>query len=277
MTKTIEINQLNISDTNGKPILKDVSFSIPKGASVGIVGESGSGKSITMKFLLGQLPPTLNASYQGLNLLGSDPYQLSDQERRQLIGRNVGYIPQNTVEYLHPLIKIQTQLIDGYLTHKLGTKAEAIQKAIQLLEYVEITDPQRVLQALPQELSGGMRQRVNIALAMMCDPELIIADEPTTALDAEVQYQVMQLLKQLHEETQNTMVIISHDMSLIKAYCDYVIVIYNGVIQEIGATQEIFIRPQAEYTQALLSVILRLDQDPNEALKDISYYYKKGE
>lgn len=230
-----------------------------------------------MKYLLGQLPPTLNARSQSLGLLWANPYQLSANERRQLVGRRIGYIPQNTVEYLHPLNKIQTQLIDGYLTHGLGTKEEAIKKAVQLLEYVEITDPQQVLQSLPQELSGGMRQRVNIALAMMCDPDLIIADEPTTALDAEVQYQVMELLKRVHEETDNTMVIISHDMSLIKAYCDYVIVIYNGIIQEIGGNASVFAQPQAEYTRALLSVILRLDQDPNEALKDTSYYYKKGE
>lgn len=275
MGNIIQVKQLNIQDTKGRNLIDNMTFSVEKGKSIGIVGESGSGKSLTMKFILGLLPKGLSAQCGGLDLLGQNPYMLKEKERKSFIGKNIGYIPQNTVEYLHPLIKIKSQIIDGYVTHRLGNEKEALDRAILLLDKVGLKDPVKVLNSLPQELSGGMRQRVNIAMAMMTNPELIIADEPTTALDAELQYQVMELIKNIHEETDNSMIIISHNLSLIEEYCDYVIVMYKGKIQEANYTEEIFNNPRAAYTKALLSVILTLDQDRNEPLKDISMFLGK--
>jgi len=276
MSQVLTIRQLEIDEPKVKQVVKVPELVLNEGEILGIVGESGSGKSVTVKTAIGLLPKTLRGSYQELSLFGKNPYQLSAKELRALIGKNVGFIPQNTVEYLHPLLPIEKQLIDGYMTQGYGDKQAAIKRAIEMLTAVGIQNPPQLLKQLPQELSGGMRQRVNIAMAMMCDPKLIIADEPTTALDAEVQHQVMELLASIHRKTTNTMIIISHDLSLIKAYSDRVVVMYQGNIQETGTVEEIFENPQADYTKALLAVNLTLDQDPDEPLKDISYFMERN-
>lgn len=276
MSQVLTIRQLEIDEPKVKQVVKVPELVLSEGEILGIVGESGSGKSVTVKTAIGLLPKTLRASYQEISLFGKNPYQLSANELRSLIGKTVGFIPQNTVEYLHPLLPIEKQLIDGYMTQGYGDKQAAIKRAIEMLTAVGIQNPPQLLKQLPQELSGGMRQRVNIAMAMMCDPKLIIADEPTTALDAEVQHQVMELLASIHRKTTNTMIIISHDLSLIKAYSDRVVVMYQGNIQETGTVEEIFENPQAYYTKALLAVNLTLDQDPDEPLKDISYFMERN-
>lgn len=275
LEEVIRINRLSIKDSKEKLLVDDLSFVVKEGDSVGIVGESGSGKSLTMKTLLGLLPEGLSATFNKVELFGSNPYALTDKNRRQLLGRKVGYIPQNTSEYLHPLIKIKNQIGDGYKKYSGGNKNSMYERALDLLEKVGLVDASKVMDSHPHELSGGMRQRVNIAMAMMNNPGLLIADEPTTALDVEVAYNVMELLSQIHQETNNTMLIISHDLSLIRRYTDYVVVMYNGVVQEMGRTEDIFNDPQAAYTKALLSVALTLDQDRDEKLRDISYYLGK--
>ena len=275
MNNCISLKNLHVKDYDSKDLIKGVSFNIPQGSSVGIVGESGSGKSLTMKFILGFLPTGLAAEADHVEILGKNPYELNRNELANFIGQNVGYIPQNTVQYLHPLIKVKNQIADGYKQFNPNKANDANSRALSLLREVEIVNPENVMESLPSELSGGMRQRVNIAMAMMNEPKLVIADEPTTALDAEVQYQVMELLNQLHQEYDNTLIVISHDLSIIQKYCDYVIVLYNGEVQEVGTTDQIFNNPKAQYTKALLSVMIDLNQDPNVPLKDISYFLGK--
>lgn len=274
MTNILEVSNLSVVDKDKEKLLDDISFSIEKGSSLGIIGESGSGKSLLVKTSLGFLPKGLKASYEKISLFGKDVYDISRNKSKKLIGENVGYIAQNTVEYLHPLIKIQDQISDGFIDHKLGNKKEAREKALDLLELVGIDDPDYIMSLYPNELSGGLKQRVNIATALMVDPLLFIADEPTTALDPKIQYQVMELLRKNHERTKNSMVIISHDLSLIKNYCENVLVIYNGVVQEKGKVENIFNNPKSDYAKALLDVNVKFDQDKTKPLKDIRGYLK---
>lgn len=274
MKNILEVSKLSVINKNEKKLLDDVSFCIPEGSSLGIIGESGSGKSLLMKTVLGFLPKGLKANYENISLFDKDLYDLPKNERKKLVGKNIGYIAQNTVEYLHPLIKIEDQISDGFIEHDLGNKKQARKKALELLDLVGIDKPEYIMSLFPSELSGGMKQRVNIAMALMVDPLLFIADEPTTALDAQIQYQVMELLKKTHEDTKNSMVIISHDLSLIKNYCDYVLVIYKGVVQEKDKVENIFNNPKAAYTKALLNVNVKFDQDKNKPLKDIRDYLK---
>lgn len=272
MNEVLTVRNLNIKNSIKEDIIKNESFVLNRGEVLGIVGESGSGKTVTVNTILGNLPKGLRASFTELNLLGENPYSLNKDERRKYIGKNIGFVPQNTVQYLHPLLKIKNQIADGYLEQGLGDSKSAEKRAIELIERVGIPDPISALNSLPGELSGGMRQRMKLALAMMNNPEIIIADEPTTALDAEIQYQVMELLKEIHETEKNTMILISHDLSLIKSYCDKVIVMYQGKIQEQGNVSEIFENPKSNYTRALLAVRLKLEQHPDEELQDISDY-----
>lgn len=274
MTNILEISNLSVINKNEQKLLDNISISIKKGSSLGIIGESGSGKSLLMKTALGFLPKGLKANYEKNSILGEDIYDISIARRKEIVGKNTAYIAQNTVEYLHPLIKIQNQISDGFIDHKLGSKKEGRKKALDLLDRVGVDDPEYIMSLFPNELSGGLKQRVNIAMALMVDPLLFIADEPTTALDPKTQYQVMELLRKNHERTENSMIIISHDLSLIKNYCENVLVIYKGVAQEQDKVENIFNSPKADYTKALLNVNVKFDQDKNKPLKDIKNYLK---
>ena len=265
----LDVRHCSVMDTRGQALIHDVSLSVRESECIGIIGESGSGKTMTARALLGLLSEDLKLQAEAMILGGQDLLTLSPKARRQVISSTIGFVPQNTVAYLHPLIRIRNQITDGYLAQGLGTPKEALVKAEQLLASVGIQDPQRVLNNYPGELSGGMRQRVNIAMALMCDPQLILADEPTTALDPIVQKQVTELFFQLHQTRHVALLMISHNLNLLRKYCDRIVVMYAGQIVEAGPTAEVYDYPQHPYTQALISVIPQLDQDPNLPLAEI--------
>lgn len=201
----------------------------------------------------------------------------SSEKRREHIGKHIGYIPQNTVFYLHPMIKIKNQIGDGYIHHMNKSKKEALEKAEALLYKVGFENPKRVLSYYPWQLSGGMRQRCNIAMALMNDPKLIIADEPSTALDTTVQRQVMELFKSINEELKISMLLISHDLGLVKHYSHSLAVMYAGQIVESGYTNRVFTNPKHPYTQLLIEIIPSMKIKKNEPLVEIpGYVPEKG-
>ena len=200
MDKLIEIENLTITDkTNGRVIASGISFELRDGEILGFVGESGSGKTLSMKTVVNLLPDNLIYTCDKFAVLGNDYRKISDREKKKIIGGQIGLVPQNTVFYLHPMFRIKNQIIDGYMLYNKKSKTEALEKAREKLKTVGFDNPDRILEMYPWQLSGGMRQRVNIALALMNDPKIIIADEPTTALDSTLQAQVMDLFKNINE------------------------------------------------------------------------------
>ena len=250
-------------------LIYNVDFHIDTNEIVGIAGESGSGKSMLTKVILNILPKDCRQTDGEVVVLGQRMNGLTNQAKDKLITSGLGLVPQNTVVYLHPLIKIQSQMIDGYIHRKLGSKKEAIEKASGLLKEVGIDDPKRVLNSYPAQLSGGMRQRVNIAMALMSDPKLLIADEPTTALDCVVQQQVLDLFVQLNQTRHVAIIMISHNLDLLRAYCSRVYVMYAGRIVESGNADAVFNDPKHPYTKALLSLIPGLEVDKTKPLAEL--------
>ena len=268
----LEIEGLTVRTSSGEVLVRDVSLALGAQECLGIAGESGSGKTVTAKSVLQILPPDLRAEARRLRVLGNDILSMTEPERRRFLGCEVGFVPQNTVAYLHPLIKVKRQLTDGYLHYHDTTKREALERAHGLLEQVGIRDASRVMESYPGELSGGMRQRVNIAMALMSDPKLIIADEPTTALDCVVQQQVVELFHAINVQRHVAIVMISHDLNLIRRYCHKVAVMYAGQVVETGDSQAVFTAPRHPYTKALLSVVPHVDQTPDARLSEIPGY-----
>lgn len=259
----LSIEDLRILDPSGHALVDGVSIRLYDSEFVGIVGESGSGKSLTALALLNAVPEGLQVNYKEYVLFGKDFTSLSDEERRAVIGKNLGYVAQNTVAFLHPFLKIKRQIGDGYRYHLKKTQHESEQKAAQLLEQVGITDSKRILNSYPFELSGGMKQRVQIAGALMTDPDIIIADEPTTALDTIHQRQVMNLFARLNEELKIPILFISHDLNIIKKYCQRVYVMHEGKMVESGPVKKIFTNPEHPYTKKLVDSTLFLNGSGN--------------
>ena len=254
----LEIEGLTVRSAEGDALVKKVGLCLKRQECLGIAGESGSGKTITAKAILHLLPQDLTASVTHLRVLGEDLLNLPEKERRIFLGKKIGFVPQNTVAYLHPLIKIENQLTDGYRIHFQTSKKAAQERAKTLLDRVGIRDVNRVMESYPAQISGGMRQRVNIAMALMCEPEVIIADEPTTALDCVVKQQVIELFHSINEQQHVAIIMISHDLNLIRRYCDKVAVMYAGQIVEYGTVNEIFYDAWHPYTWALLSSLPQL-------------------
>lgn len=271
MNETVILKNLNIKSDNNTLVSK-LSMTIEKGEIYGLVGESGSGKTLTAKSIINLLPDNLEYSADEIWTGGTDILKMSRSDRREHIGKNIGYIPQNTVFYLHPMIKIKNQIYDGYLHHTNKSKREALEKATILLNKVGFDNPKNILNFYPWQLSGGMRQRVNIAMALMNDPKLIVADEPTTALDSTVQRQVMDLFREINMELGISILLISHDLGLIKHYSHSIGVMYAGQIVESGKTEEIFKNPKHPYTQLLIKIIPSLKIKKYEPLAEIPGY-----
>ena len=272
MSEILKISSLSVRD-NRRVLLKDISLSLSSDSSMAFIGESGSGKTMTLKSILGILPEDTNVTGGGVTLFGKEIFSISDKEKRRLMGENVGFVPQNTVNYLHPLLLISDQITDGYTTiHGKKSKNEAMKKAKRLLESVGITDTARVLSSYPSLLSGGMKQRVNIAMALMNDPSLLISDEPTSALDKVVQKQVAELYLKLGKERRMSLLIVSHDLVFVKKIADRVAVFYAGEIVEEGNVEEIFSSPLHPYTKALISLSPTLQRDKSKPLKEIKGY-----
>ena len=245
-------------------VLHDIDFVAESGKTTAIIGSTGCRKST----LVNLIPRLYDVTGGSITLDGKDIRRITMKDLRD----EIGFVPQNTVAYLHPLIKIKNQLTDGYRIHFQTSKKAAQERAKTLLDRVGIRDVNRVMESYPAQISGGMRQRVNIAMALMCEPQVIIADEPTTALDCVVKQQVIELFHSINEQQHVAIIMISHDLNLIRRYCDKVAVMYAGQIVESGGSNEVFSQPQHPYTQALLSVIPRLDQDRNVRLNEIPGY-----
>jgi ABC-type dipeptide/oligopeptide/nickel transport system ATPase component len=229
-----------------------LSFSVGRGEIVGIVGESGSGKS-TVAMSIMQLHDTGAAAYAGEALFGGQNLLgRSEPELRKVRGPGIGMVFQDPQSSLNPVQKVGRQVQEAIMLHRSVSKADARRKALELIDSVGIPDPENCQERYPHELSGGMKQRIMISIAIASDPELLIADEPTTALDVTVQAQILELIRSLSRRRNMSVLFISHDLAVISQLCDRVIVMYQGEIVETGATEEIFRAPTHAYTQMLL-------------------------
>jgi peptide/nickel transport system ATP-binding protein len=239
--------------------VRGVSYQLRRGEALGIVGESGSGKSVTSLAVMGLLPKTAKVSgsarLQGEQLLGR-----SDAAMSKIRGNKLAMIFQDPLTSLNPVYTVGRQLAEAVQAHRQVSKREAYDRAVELLELVGIPHPQQRIHTYPHELSGGMRQRVVIAIAMANDPDVIIADEPTTALDVTVQAQVLSALETARKETGAALVLITHDLGVIAGHVDRVNVMYAGKLVESGSVDEIFYRPQMPYTLGLLGSLPRMDE-----------------
>ena len=262
----LQINDLSVtfSGRQGKTqALKGVSFSINKGEVVAVVGESGSGKSVTSLSVMGLLPDSAHIDAGSIDFIGRNGTRhaltaLSAEARRKLRGQEMSMIFQEPMTSLNPVLRVGDQLTEGLLDHGMATKANALIKARELLKQVRIPDVERILKYYPHELSGGMRQRVMIAQALACDPALLIADEPTTALDVTVQARILQILRDLQQGTDMSVLFITHDMGVVAEIADRVVVMYQGKVVEQGSVTEIFANAQHPYTRALLAAVPKL-------------------
>lgn len=256
----LEVEGLVITTTgpDGETVrlIDDVSFTVADGEVVGIVGESGSGKSLTMLAVMGLLPVGLEIAQGSIKWRGRDLVALRDREMREIRGREIGMVFQDPMTALNPLRRVGAQLAEAIRLHQPVSRAAARQRVVALLETVGVPDPAKRARAYPHEWSGGMRQRAVIAMAMANDPALVIADEPTTALDVTVQAQVMRTLEAARTELSSALILITHDLALAAQNASRMIIMYSGRIVETGTTREIFLRPTHPYTQGLLRSLL---------------------
>src|SRR5580698_659300 len=218
----------------------DVSFTVNQGECVGVVGESGCGKSTTGLSIMRLLPNNGHVSAGSITLLGRDLATLDEREMRQVRGDDVALIPQDPMTSLNPTMTIGRQISEGVLLHRDITKEQARERALEVLRLVEMPRPAERLDQYPHELSGGLRQRVMIAMALVCEPKLLIADEPTTALDVTIQAQILDLIDDLREKLNMAVLLITHDMGVIASRTDRVIVMYAGKVAEEASTAELF-------------------------------------
>ncbi|WP_409343573.1 ABC transporter ATP-binding protein [Paenibacillus sp. MBLB4367] len=249
--------------------VRGVSFSVGEGEMVGIVGESGSGKSVTAKSLIRLIPPTGRIVGGEVLLCGADMLGLPEEKLRSIRGNRVAMIFQDPMTSLNPVLKVGAQLIEVIRRHQKLGKAAARKRAVELLREVGIPSPETRIDQYPHEFSGGMRQRVMIAMALSCKPELLIADEPTTALDVTIQAQILSLMKDLCRTTRTSVLLITHDLGVVAQVCTRVIVMYGGLVMEEGAVADIFESPQHPYTQGLLRSIPKTADGRRERLVPI--------
>lgn len=251
--KLFEIENLSVAFNQNTPAVNGISFDIRRGETLALVGESGSGKSVTALSLLRLLPP-LQARYPSGRVLysGRNMLELSEAELRQIRGNRVGFIFQEPMTSLNPLHKIGRQISETLRLHRGTGGKEARQRALELLDLVGIRNPLERLEQYPHELSGGQRQRVMIAMALANEPELLIADEPTTALDVTIQQQILELLSRLQQQLDMTVLLITHDLNIVRRHAHRVCVMYQGKIVESNTTEKVFNAPQHTYTQKLL-------------------------
>jgi oligopeptide/dipeptide ABC transporter ATP-binding protein len=246
-----------------------VSFAVDEGESVGIVGESGCGKSTTGLSVMRLLPDSASITGGAVTLLGRDLAGLDERGMQKVRGNEVALIPQDPMTSLNPTMSIGRQIAEGVRLHRGASKDEARRRALEVLRQVELPQPEERLDQFPHELSGGLRQRVMIAMALACEPKVLIADEPTTALDVTIQAQILDLLDDLRQRLSMALVLITHDMGVIAERTDRVVVMYAGTVVEEARTAELFSRIRHPYTEALLASVPRLDQERSERLLTI--------
>ncbi len=254
----LEIRNLSVEFGTAHGLFRavdSINLDIQSGELVGVVGESGSGKSVTMLALMGLLPPTAIVTADRLSFDGVDLLQIAPKARRKIIGKDIAMIFQEPMTSLNPCFTVGFQIMESLKVHQGLPRAERRRRAIELLEQVGIPAPETRLSAFPHQLSGGMSQRVMIAMAISCNPRLLIADEPTTALDVTIQAQILDLLRSLQEDRGMSMVLITHDMGVVAETAQRVAVMYAGQQVEVRGVEDLFENPRHPYTSALLDAL----------------------
>ncbi len=265
MRPLLEVDQLEVViETKQRTVhaVNDVTFHVNHGETVGLVGESGSGKSITCRAIL-QLLPTPHGkvkkgtiSFEGKELLG-----YSKKQMQHIRGQEIGMVLQDPMSSLDPVYRVGDQIVETLLTHQKLSKKAAWDKAIELLRLVGIPSPEKRVKEFPHQMSGGMRQRVMIALAICCDPKLLLADEPTTALDVTVQDQVLKLMKDIQKRLGMGILIVTHNLGVVAEMCDRVVVLYAGKVMETATTADLFNSPRHAYTLGLIRSVPRIESE----------------
>ena len=250
--------------------VRDVSFHVRRGEILGIVGESGCGKSVTAQSILKLNPEPPGFFKSGaIRFNGEDLVHKSDRDMRKIRGKQIGFIFQDPMTSLNPTMRIGQQVEEVFRGDHTMDRAKIKARALEIFQQLGITDPERRLKQYPHELSGGMKQRVMIAIALIAKPALIIADEPTTSLDVTIEAQILQLIKDMNKATNTSVIIITHDLGVIAKLCDRVLVMYGGKIVERGTVDDIFYRTRHPYTSGLMHSIARLGMDKNTQLTPI--------
>ena len=270
-SKILEVRNLQTSFTTERGVLKavdDVSFELSAGKTLGVVGESGCGKSVTSLSIM-RLIPNPPGKITGGEILykGRDLLRLSAEEMRKIRGNEISMIFQEPMTSLNPVFTIGNQLMEAILLHQDLSKSEALNKAVEMLRLVGIPAPEKRVRDYPHQLSGGMRQRVMIAMALSCNPKILIADEPTTALDVTIQAQILDLLRDLQQKTGLALLLITHDLGVVAEMAHDVVVMYAGRVVERAPVNEIFKSPKHPYTRGLLNSIPVLSRDPTGKVK----------
>ena len=246
--------------------LNDVSLVLSEGEVLGIVGESGSGKSVTSLSLMGITAEPGKLIGGTLEFNGHRVDQMTEAELRKIRGKEISMIFQDPMTSLNPVYTIGNQIEEVILLHTDKTRKEARERAVELLRMVGINEPEKRVKQYPHELSGGMRQRVMIAIALACEPKLLIADEPTTALDVTIQAQILELMMELKDKLHMAVILITHDLGIVSSICDRIAVMYAGKVVECGTTDDIFYNPKHEYTKGLLRSVPKLNEKENTRL-----------
>ncbi|CEI80787.1 dipeptide transport ATP-binding protein DppD [Oceanobacillus oncorhynchi subsp. incaldanensis] len=272
MERILEVNDLHVTFTTyGGTVqaVRGVSFHLDKGETLAIVGESGCGKSVTSNAIMRLIPDPPGKITKGSVIFkGQDLAAYSEKKMRSIRGVDISMIFQDPMTALNPTLTIGTQLMEGLKEHKKISGAQAKAKAVEMMNLVGIPNPEERLKQYPHQFSGGMRQRIVIAIALICDPDLLIADEPTTALDVTIQAQILELFATIQERTGVSIILITHDLGVVAKIADRIVVMYAGKIIESGSKREIFYESKHPYTQGLLHSVPRLDA--KEELKPIA-------
>lgn len=267
--KLLEVKDLKISFFTPAGEVKAVggiSYDLNYGEVMGIVGESGSGKSVEAYSIMGLLQSPGEVVGGSITFAGEDVLAKTDKEMQEFRGNSVSMIFQNPMTSLNPVYTIGNQLIEAVRVHQKISKADAKAKAIEMLKLVGINNPDKRMEQYPHEFSGGMRQRVMIAMGLICDPKMLIADEPTTALDVTIQAQIIELMKEIQQKTEMAIIFITHNLGVVAEICDKVSVMYAGKIVEQGKVEDIFYNPSHPYTVGLLNSMPRVDAEEYERL-----------
>lgn len=268
MEKILEVKNLHISfETFSGEVqaIRGVDFDLYKGETLAIVGESGSGKSVTTKAIMRLLPESNSKIKDGKILLeNKDLTKLSDKAMQKIRGKDISMIFQDPMTSLNPTMKIGKQIMEPIIKHQKKNKTEAKKRALEILKLVGIPNPEVRINQYPHQFSGGMRQRVVIAIALACNPKVLIADEPTTALDVTIQAQILELMKELQKKIDTSIIFITHDLGVVANVADRVAVMYGGKIVEVGTVDEVFYNPQHPYTWGLISSMPTLDTADEE-------------
>jgi oligopeptide/dipeptide ABC transporter ATP-binding protein len=271
--KLLDVKNLRTAfNVEGKDVtvVNDISFNLSPGEIVGLVGESGCGKSVTALSLMGLVPDPPGKILGGeIFLEGKDLLKFSESDMEKVRGKEIGMIFQEPMTSLNPVLTIGKQITEILELHQDMSKEEAINEAIDLLKLVGLTDPELRINDYPHKLSGGQRQRIMIAIALSCKPKILIADEPTTALDVTIQAQILELIQKLSNELGTSVILITHNLGILARYAHKINVMYAGHLIESGTTDEIFYNPKHPYTAGLLNSVPRLDLDPNIELPTI--------